>query len=1226
MTTVGRKTPTWIFGLALALVLGLPLMGRYFLDWSWATVILCFLILSAVGSLAYLIFLYVARRDQKKAQFIGTHTTTFVVSDVSPGQPSRSEQLKTKWQAGLKTITAAQAPGRSQPLYTHPWYVLLGRSGSGKSSCVRNSGVPMPPTGLKGLTDLTPTTNLDWWFLDTAVILDTTGAYCFPGESQATAQEWQTFIQLLTTTRANEPLNGLIVAVSVEDLLTKTGEELTEDTKRIRRRVNSFTTASGLDVPIYLMLTKTDLLSGFSQFFSLVPEKGREQILGALNRNAADRRKALEFFEESFTTLIERLRRLRLSILMDVTDEDTARQVFLFPEELDRLRDSLGLVIQTLFAENTYEATPFFRGYLLVSARQIGKPCSYFYNQFGLEPETPAEEKTTSFFLKDFFGDVLKKDRALTSLAQTTKEWRRQTALAGLIGWSAVCLAVLVLLSLSFERNVTTMKLVTPDLKAQGREGQPMDQSLDRLDRLFRSVDEVYQKNRESALPRLTLTHSLEVEASLREHFINSVQTQLIQPLDEALAKKIDQWAVVAGQAASSPTVQATELAASGPRVADFRGKKDLAADRETVPTPTPASTPTNLAQVGDHVGLLLNRIALLKYSLKLPGKRALIEFGTQPNYLLWLTASVPAAKENLAGRLKDLYLAYLSWQADDRRLKTELENQITLLNKIVSSKNLGLAWIMEKVKNRDDLTAITYSPFWWNNDLAGIKGAETRIEPAYTRKAWEKVIRPALIQLKEQFPDQDVLLGRLKEFEDAYWDKYQEQWAHFLTGFHLGEAILTRLANRLESAPLILGAKSPYFKVLETAVTELTPVFDSGEPARPWAMLLKTYGQYHRPEFQKAYMDWVKKTKNDASMPGFFTQAARTAEELAKAAIGQVAVATEEDLQKIQLFVDLDERLHQIALTLADKDKTFESVKNAFEVEKSTSASVNPVLKANWDLTRLRDTMGRNRPEEKLFWDLFERPLLFGWQVQLDVAASIMQMTWDHDVLAEAADLAGWRKMNALLYGPDAKVWKFIKGPAAPFLTKEKTGGWAPKPLLNQTMPFSKAFLDLLEAGQRSGRQLTTAPQGAMMVRLEAMPTDVNTEARTGILRTVVKLLCGKEIQQIENLNFPVAQTFVYKPEECQDLAIEFDAGDAAVMKEYPGYLGFAQFLSDVAGGQATYKVSDLTKIKGDISRYKVETITIHFKKPRGHEPILKFLEFAPENVPDKIIKETAR
>ncbi|MBF0527990.1 MAG: hypothetical protein HQK55_01715 [Deltaproteobacteria bacterium] len=1220
MTFAGQKKPIWIFIAALIFAVAISMLGHYALDWDWAVTALSILAFSAIASLVCLIVLYFIRKGHKQDVLNGIQTKTFTADDLAPDQPSRSEQIKTKWQSGLKTLTEAQALG------SHPWYVLLGGSGCGKSSAVRNCGVPMPPTGLKSLTDLTPTANLDWWFLDTAVIVDTAGAYCFPTESPATAQEWQTFLQLLTSTRTNEPFNGVIVSISVEDLLTRNAEQLTEDAKRLRRRINSLTTASSRDVPIYLMLTKADLISGFTPFFQMVPEKGREQILGALNNNATDRGEAFKFFDESFTAMIERLQRLRLSILMDVADENTARLVFLFPEELKNLRTQLGVVVQSLFAENTYEATPFFRGFMLVSARQTGKPFSIYLSQLGLEPEAQPEEKTTSFFLKDFFGQVLKNDRALTSVAKAAREWRSQAIIVGLVGWIAACLAVLVLLTLFFERNMSIMKLVTPDLKTLTKESQPVDQSLDLLNSLYQSVDEIYQKNRESSLPRLTLTQSLEAEASLREYFFKSVQTKMIQPLDEALLKKIDQLTTDSSREATTLSTQESESITTGPKVADFRGKKDLAADSKVGLPTAPASTPANLNQIGDHVSLILDRIALLKFSLKIPGKKALTEFNPQPKYWLWLTANLPSADEKLAERLKDLYIAYLAWQPDDRRLKSELEAQTKLLNKIISNKDLGLAWIMDRVKIRDDLSAITYGPIWWNNDLSGIKGHEIQVEPTYTRKAWEQVIRPAITRLKEQFPDQDAILGRLKEFEDAYWDKYQEQWERFLINLHVGEGILTQLANRLESAPLILGARSPYAKALETAAAELTPLYDSGRPVRPWAANVKTYAQFRSPVFQKAYMDWAKKTKADAATPGFFAQAARTAEELAKATLGQTVVATEEELQLIQLFVDFDERLHQLAATLANEDKTFESVKNAFEVEKATSASVNPVLRAYWDLARLREIMGRNRPEEKPFWDLFERPLIFVWQIQLDVAAGVLQKSWERNVLAEAIDLAGWRKMNTLLYGPEAKVWKFVKGPAAPFLFKDQAGNWTPKPILERIIPFSKAFLELLGAGQRSGRQLSAAPQGAMTIRLEAMPTDVNAEARTGVLRTVIKLYCGKEIQQMENMNFPVAQTFIYKPDECQDLVIEFDTGDAMVEKEYAGFVGFAQFISDIANGQATYKASDLTKTKGDISRYKVETITIRFKKPRGHEPILKFLEYAPENVPDKIIKDTAR
>jgi type VI secretion system protein ImpL len=1194
---------------------------RRALGWGWTTTLLIFIAELVIASIAYLAVSFWQRRGKRQSTLAGTDTTTFVASPPSETDPRRVQQMTDRWKAGLKTLNESQLKETGDPLYAMPWYITLGRPGSGKSMAARNCGVPMPLTTLPDLSELPPTENLKWWFLDTAVILDVTGRYCFPGDDAAARQEWRTLVTMLTDTRHTETLNGVIVAVSVEDLKTRDLESLRDDAKRIRHRVNVLASASNMDFPVYIMVTKTDRIQGFAPFFEKLPAKGRDQILGALNPAQTDGGRAVDFFQTAYLELIDRLRRLRLSVFLDAEENESGR-IHLLPEELDHLAEPLSIFIETLFAQNPYENTPFFRGFLLTSAVQSQTPYSHFLKMAGAEDVVePQEEGRVSYFLHDFFAQVLKRDRRFAGLSEAAREWWRNTKIAGLIGWSALWLLAVILLTLSWNQNRAVMNIITPEAKLTQAQGAPVTEGIDRLNKVYHSVQAVYEQNRAGSLPRLGLDQSFTAETEVRRQYVIGFKNNVLDPLDQAVRAELDE--MLANLKKPAAPVEEPE------GLADWRGIREVGAPLadwakkpvRPVEDPSGRYRPLDLAP---FIHLALDRVSLLAYCLKAGEDRRPAEHQPQPDYAFWLRNAAPEADDEKIERLRTEYTAYLRLQVDEGLLQKELEAQTEIVNQLIAHDRIGLDWIVAEVNGANPDLTITLSPFWFDNDLSSVAGADVAVAPAFTRQGWESRVKPLVDRISARVSG-DVFDQRKARFEKDYWNQYLRQWAAFLDRFPSGARLWDRLINRLEAAPKVLGDQSPYFQVLAAAGRQIEPAANhAADGLPPWAALIRQYHRFHLPAYQKAYQEWAEGREDVAGSPSFFDRV-QIDPGPAAAQKGAAFQATEQDVQTIALFVDFESQLAQMADTLADKNQTFEIVRQTFEEQRPTSAAASPALKAQWDLGRAKNVMGEGRPDEDTFWNLFEALLAFGWRTELDVTAFMLQNEWEKEVLAEVTDLTGWKRMNALLYGRDAKVWTFVDDQAAPFLKKEKTGGYAAKEIIGQTVPFSQAFLNMLEGGKRSGQQLAGTADGALTVRLEAMPTDVNNGAKTGIIRTVVKLYCGKEVQMLENLNFPVGQTFEWKPNVCQDVVLEFDTGEASVEKEYTGFTAFADFIADVADGQQTYPVSDLIKSRGDVTEDNVTSVTIRFKKPRGHEPLLKFLEHSPDDVPERIVTDRA-
>jgi type VI secretion system protein ImpL len=225
--------------------------------------------------------------------------------------------LRKRFEDALAVLRKSRfrgADGERRTVSELPWYMFIGAPGSGKTTALLNAGLRFPlgdPRGGDVLQGVGGTRNCDWWFTDEAVLLDTAGRYTTQeSDHDADAAAWLGFLDLLKKFRPRQPLNGAIVTLSISDLAHWTEEELARYAGHVRERVWELYGRLGVRVPVYLMLTKADLLAGFNEFFSEFDAERRAQVWGTTfdaTELAAEARAVVARFEEEFGRLERRL-------------------------------------------------------------------------------------------------------------------------------------------------------------------------------------------------------------------------------------------------------------------------------------------------------------------------------------------------------------------------------------------------------------------------------------------------------------------------------------------------------------------------------------------------------------------------------------------------------------------------------------------------------------------------------------------------------------------------------------------------------------------------------------------------------------------------------------------------------------------------------------------------------------------------------------------------------
>lgn len=265
-------------------------------------------------------------------------------------------------------------------LYDLPWYIIIGPPGSGKTTALINSGLEFPLAdkfGKGAVRGVGGTRNCDWWFTDSAVLLDTAGRYVTQDSHEAVDKAaWLGFLDLLKKHRPRRPVNGVLITMSLSDLLKQTEEERSLHAQAIRQRIEELHSHFGIRFPIYMLFTKTDLVAGFNDFFALLRKEELAQVWGVTfpeedPNNPAD---VIARIGNDFDDLITRLNDHLPRRLQEERDLQRRQLIFGFPQRMVLLKESLLGFLQECYGANRYQTAPFLRGVYFTSGTQEGNP------------------------------------------------------------------------------------------------------------------------------------------------------------------------------------------------------------------------------------------------------------------------------------------------------------------------------------------------------------------------------------------------------------------------------------------------------------------------------------------------------------------------------------------------------------------------------------------------------------------------------------------------------------------------------------------------------------------------------------------------------------------------------------------------------------------------------------------------------------------------------------
>ncbi|GAA4113809.1 type VI secretion system membrane subunit TssM [Aminobacter aganoensis] len=362
----------------------------------------------------------------------------------------------------LKAIaTLKRASGRRNFLYEVPWYVIIGPPGAGKTTALVNSGLKFP-LAVSGTAQPVPgvggTRNCDWWFTDDAVLIDTAGRYTTQdSDAEADRKDWLVFLSLLKKHRGRQPINGIIVAISLSDLLAPGDQDAGAHAIEIGNRLQEISEVLKIRYPIYVLFTKADLVAGFMECFGAFDEDRRRMVWGATFQAADDRKPMVGEAPAEFDALVKRLSEEVPDLLQQEPDPLARIAVSGFVAQFGSLRQRVTDFLVRVFDPAARQSSAVLRGFYFSSGTQEGTPIDRVLGamgrSFGSASTGQMSGTGKSFFLHDLLARVIFAEAGWVSHDDAADRRARLSRYAGIGAVALLATAGLAAMGASYTAN-----------------------------------------------------------------------------------------------------------------------------------------------------------------------------------------------------------------------------------------------------------------------------------------------------------------------------------------------------------------------------------------------------------------------------------------------------------------------------------------------------------------------------------------------------------------------------------------------------------------------------------------------------------------------------------------------------------------------------------------------------------------------------------------------------
>jgi type VI secretion system protein ImpL len=203
-------------------------------------------------------------------------------------------------------------------------------------------------------------------------------------------RRWHALVRALQSCRPGRPIDGLVVAIRAADLRGSADwqDRLAARGDQIYDLIWSAQRLTGWRIPVYLLVSGCEELTGFADWVLALPRQARRQILGWSVPYALDSIFEPKWVGEGLAETGRQLSVAQLLLMMPEPEVGVAEGLLLFPGEVQRLAPPLSLLLTNMLRTSAYHEAFMFRGFFLA----------------GRAPDAASEEARSDAFAEAVFA------------------------------------------------------------------------------------------------------------------------------------------------------------------------------------------------------------------------------------------------------------------------------------------------------------------------------------------------------------------------------------------------------------------------------------------------------------------------------------------------------------------------------------------------------------------------------------------------------------------------------------------------------------------------------------------------------------------------------------------------------------------------------------------------------------------------------------------------------
>lgn len=326
-----------------------------------------YILLVVLMLLVGIVFIYVLiRRAGRKSAQKEAEAGAADKGDAGKTQPSlhgSSVWLKLSFRRAMRSV---RAYGKGS-LYRIPWYLMVGEAQSGKTTALGSTGLDLlseePDEEKAGVKQ-----GVNWFFFDQGIVLDVAGDLVLRADgATSNDRSWEYLLKLLRRHRPERPLDGIILTIPCPDLV---GAQKADPASKLKLEQKADLLYAnlvearktlGLNLPVYVLVTKCDEVMGFRSLCNEIP--GRlDEMFGWSSPYTREMAYRSEWVTEAFQTLYRYLFYLQMEIFAARSHVINSDELFMLPSEMRAMRRPLQIYLDQIFKESAYHDAFFLRG------------------------------------------------------------------------------------------------------------------------------------------------------------------------------------------------------------------------------------------------------------------------------------------------------------------------------------------------------------------------------------------------------------------------------------------------------------------------------------------------------------------------------------------------------------------------------------------------------------------------------------------------------------------------------------------------------------------------------------------------------------------------------------------------------------------------------------------------------------------------------------------------